>query len=302
MDVNLRQVRAFVTVAKLRSFTKAAAVLNIAQPTLTVQIKRLEEALAVRLVDRDSRSVDLTRIGRDLLPVFQRMLQDLDTVVLDARDLSAQRRGIVRIACLPSVAAGSLPDAIRTFRETREGVAFVLKDVIASRVLELVRSEEVDLGVMGGDVSDRDAEILFNASDQMHVVYPADHPVGAAPRITIDAVASYPLILMDPETSVRIVVDAAFMAAGRLPKPVCEATYMMTAVAMVRAGLGLTILPGSAREIQAEPSLRSRIIEGPGLSRSLSIIKKVGRSLPPMSETFARYLAAEFQPPMSLPS
>jgi DNA-binding transcriptional LysR family regulator len=112
MDVNLRQIRAFVTVAQLRSFTAAAAMLHIAQPTLTVQIKRLEEALALRLLDRNSRSVGLTRIGRDLLPVFQRMLADLDSVVVDARDLSSQRRGTVRIACLPSIAAGLLPDAI----------------------------------------------------------------------------------------------------------------------------------------------------------------------------------------------
>src|SRR4051812_34589611 len=109
MDVTLRQIKAFVTVSRLGSFTQAAALLNIAQPTLTVQIKRLEEALTVRLLDRDSRNVDLTRIGRDLLPVFQRMLRDLDNVVVDARDLTAQRRGIVRIASLPSIAAGALP-------------------------------------------------------------------------------------------------------------------------------------------------------------------------------------------------
>jgi DNA-binding transcriptional LysR family regulator len=240
--------------------------------------------------------VGLTRIGRDLLPVFQRMLADLDSVVVDARDLSSQRRGTVRIACLPSIAAGLLPDAIRAFRETRAGVGFVLKDAIASRVLSLVKAEEVDLGVMGGAITEPDIEILFSAEDAMHVVFPADHPLGAVSPVTIDRVAEYPLILMDPETSVRAIVDAAFIAAGRMPSPACEATYMMTAVGMVRAGLGLTILPASAREIRAEPSLRSRAIEGPGFSRALTIIKKAGRSLPPLSKTFVGYLTDAFAP------
>src|SRR6266702_3626795 len=128
MDVSLRQVRAFVCVAQLKSFTRAATVLHLAQPTLTVQIRSLEDALGVRLLDRTSRSVDLTRVGRELLPVFERILGDLDTALLGVRDLTRQRRGIVRIAILPSVAASTLPDAIRTFRERYPGASFTLKD------------------------------------------------------------------------------------------------------------------------------------------------------------------------------
>jgi DNA-binding transcriptional LysR family regulator len=97
---------------------------------------------------------------------------------------------------------------------------------------------------------------------------------------------------MHVDTSVRAIVDAGFHAAGLMPKPTCEAIYMMTAVAMVRAGLGLTILPGSAREIRAEPGLQSRLIDDPGFSRPVSIIKRSGRTLPPLSESFLRHLAS----------
>ena len=78
MDLNLRQVRAFVSVVQAGSFTRAAALLNLSQPALTVQIRRLEETLDARLLDRTSRTVAPTRLGRDLLPVFQRVLRDLD--------------------------------------------------------------------------------------------------------------------------------------------------------------------------------------------------------------------------------
>src|SRR3954449_6785556 len=290
MGLSLRQIRAFVSVAHLKSFTRPASVLHLSQPALTVQIRRLEEALAVRLLDRNTRTVELTRVGRELAPVFQRLLRELDTVVIDTRDLAAKRYGVIRIAALPSVAAGSLPDAIAAFREANPRVTFVLKDVITKRVLSLVRSEEVDLGVMGGDFVEPDLEVLHTAQDRMHVVFPAEHPIGTVSEITLDVLANHPLILMDPDTSVRAIVDGAFIAAGRLPIPACEATYMMTAIGMVRAGLGITILPGDAREIRAEPSLRSRRIDDPSFERTITVIKKAGRTLPPVSEGFLEEL------------
>ena len=94
------------------------------------------------------------------------------------------------------------------------------------------------------------------------------------------------MILMDSETSVRSIVDAAFVAAGRLPIPACEAIYMMTAVGMVKAGLGVSILPASAKEVRAEPSLVSRVIEDTALARQIAIIKKVNRTLPPAAQLF----------------
>jgi DNA-binding transcriptional LysR family regulator len=291
MDLNLRQVRAFVSVVQAGSFTRAAALLNLSQPALTVQIQRLEETLGARLLDRTSRMVTPTRLGRELLPVFQRVLRDLDAVVIDTRDLAARRHGIVRVATLPSFAASALAEAIALFRREHPRVTFLIKDVIAQRVLDLVRSEDVDLGLVGGEVRDPDLSVLHRTSDALHVVHPRDHPISALPRVTIEALAEYPLILMDPATSVRAVVDLAFIGAGRLPTIACEATYMMTAIGMVRAGLGLTILPGSAREIQAEPELRSRPIDDPQFERPVCLIKKAGRTMPPAAEAFCRLLS-----------
>ena len=73
----MRQVRAFVSVAHLKSFTRAATLLHVSQPALTVQLRKLEETLGIRLLDRNSRTVDVTRVGRELLPVFQRVLHEI---------------------------------------------------------------------------------------------------------------------------------------------------------------------------------------------------------------------------------
>jgi DNA-binding transcriptional LysR family regulator len=266
MDISLRQMRSFIAVAKLGSFTRAAEFLHVSQPTLTVQIRRLENALQLRLFDRTPRSVNLTRVGRDLLPAFERSLQDLDSVLSDVKNVSSARLGVVRIAALPSFAAGLLPDSIRRFRMQNPGASFAVKDVIANALLALVRSDDVDLGLTGGNVDFPDIEVLFKTSDEMNVVYPDGHPIGGISRITAERLAQYPIVMMDARTSVRAVTDQAFSKAKLMPVPAAEATYMMTAIGMVRAGLGITLLPGSARETTAEPSLRSRKISDPNFS------------------------------------
>jgi DNA-binding transcriptional LysR family regulator len=256
-----------------------------------MQIRRLEEALGVTLFDRNTRSVELTRVARDLLPAFEQTLQDFDAALASARDIASQTRGIVRLAALPSVAASVLPDAILHFRERRPNVTFDLKDVIAGQVLNLVQSEQVDFGVMGGAVNAIDVETVFEAQDRLHVVYPKGHRIARLKSVTPLALSEFPLILMQRDTSVRAVVEAGFHSAGLMTKATCEAIYMMTAVGMVRAGLGLTILPGSAREIKAEPGLQSRPIDDPTFTRPVSIIKRSGRTLPPLSQAFLEDLA-----------
>jgi DNA-binding transcriptional LysR family regulator len=295
MDVNLRQIRAFLAVARFNSFTRAAVLLNVTQPALTMQIRNLEQQLGLALFDRSKRSVALTRVGRDLLPSFQRTMQDFDATLGSARDVAAQKRGVVRLAVLPSVAASILPDAISEFRKTRPDVTFDLRDVIAGQVLSLVQNEQVDFGVMGGTTRAAGIETVFEAQDRLHVIFPKGHAIGRAKATSPDAVAKYPLILMQRDTSVRAIVDRGFAAAGLMPVPTCEVIYMMTAVAMVRAGLGLTILPGSAREIQAESGLQSRPIDSLDFVRPVAIIKRAGRTLAPLSESFLHRLAARIE-------
>ena len=225
MDVNLRQMRSFIAVARLGTFTRAAEFLHVSQPTLTVQIKQLEQALQLRLFDRTPRSVNLTRMGRELLPTFERTLQDLDSALLDLKNVSTARHGVVRISALPSFASGLLPDAIKGFRKQNPGASFVVKDVIANALLGLVRSEEVDLGLTGGNVDFSDIEVLFKARDEMNVVYPDGHPIGKFTRITAERLAQFPLVMLETGTSVRRVTDLAFSKAKLMPAPAAEATY-----------------------------------------------------------------------------
>jgi DNA-binding transcriptional LysR family regulator len=286
MDLSLRQIRAYLAVARTLSFTRAAAETNLSQPALTVQIRSLEEQLGIKLFDRNSRSVELTRLGRELVPVFQRLLREFDETVTGVHDIARHGVGSVRLGALPSFAAGILPDVIVRFRARFPRVALTIKDAIASRVMDLVLSEDVDLGVVGGEPIHADLDVIYRTEDRLNVIFPAGHPLGRVKRIGVGELAAYPLILMDPATSVRATVDAALAASGHRVEAACEVTYMMTAVGMVRAGLGITILPASAHEIRAEPDLVARAIDDPRFVRSIAVVRKRRRSLPPAAENF----------------
>src|ERR1700730_12748465 len=135
MTPSLAQIRSFVAIAKLGSFTRAARAVNLSQPALTVQIRQLESALNVKILDRNTRSVRLTRVGEELLSVFDRLLNEFDTVVTGAKDLATKRLGVVRLACLPSFAATVLPKAIVAFRVRHPGIQFLLKDGVGRKIV-----------------------------------------------------------------------------------------------------------------------------------------------------------------------
>lgn len=294
MNFDVRQLRAVLAVAEHGSFTRAATALNLSQPALTVQVRALEETLGLKLFDRNTRNVALTRVGRGLLPELRRLLRELDTLLDETRQLARMAGGMVRIAVLPSFASSLLPDVISGFRALHPEIGFTLRDVIASGVVELTLAEEVDLGITGGPTEDAELELLLSSVDRMHAVFPAGHALDDGTSPTLAALIRHPLVLMSRATSVRAVVDAAIVAEGLTAEVAAEATYMSTAVGMVRAGMGVAILPETAMEIGALSMLRSALIDDPRMARSISVIKRRGRTLPPASLAFLDHLGAAF--------
>lgn len=291
MRPNLAQIRSFVAIAKAGSFTGAARTIHLSQPALTVQIRQLELLLGVRLIDRDTRSVNLTRIGRELAPIFERVLHELDSVIAGAQQLASKRHGVVRLACLPSFAASVLPPAIVAFRRQHPAVQFVLRDGVGGKVVALVKADAVDFAIAGGEIEDPELAANILMRDRLHAVYRSPHALDREKTITAEALARHPLILMDEDSTVRAITNRAFREAACAVKPVIEATYMATAVGMVRVGLGVALLPSTANESRPTGRLKSRPIAGKNFERPIFVVRKAGRTLPPTSDAFLTMLS-----------
>jgi LysR family carnitine catabolism transcriptional activator len=284
MDAELRHIRAFLAVAHQGTFTRAASVLGMSQPTLTVQIRQLEAALGTRLFDRNNRRVSLTAAGRDLVTPFERLILDVDAIASRAQDLGSHRRGIVTVAALPSIAASLLPRAMASLAGAHKGIVVRVRDLTAGAIVDAVKSGEADIGLGSVMRPDPDLTVRPLLTDRLCAYVPAGHPLARRKQVSLRELSRWPLVLTGKDSSVRQLIER-HVEQRRLPTQIAqEATYMTTAMGMVAAGLGVGILPESALATDAPRGPKTVAIHSPVLRRALVILSHRGRSTSPAAE------------------
>jgi DNA-binding transcriptional LysR family regulator len=284
----IQHIRAFLAVADSGSFAKAATELNLSPSALTVQIQQLEQWLGVTLLERSPRHVSLTAAGQNNRGPMEKLLLDLDNIVSGSRDLAALRRGVVTIAALPSLCSGALPPVLKTFRDQFPGVEIRLRDVVAQRIDALVREGEVDFGVGVRARMSHGLDFQVVMVDRLTVFVPAQHPLASRPSITLSELAGEPIILTGRDSSVRERVEQLFSEKGLTLTPGLEANYMSTVMAMVRQGLGVTLLPESADE--GRDDLVQVRIDHVGVNREIGLITRAGLELSPAAARFVEIM------------
>lgn len=301
MNVSLRQMRAFVQVARSGGFTAAAAELHLTQSATSALVKELEAQLGLALLDRTTRSVALTAAGAEFLARCERILDDVATAVSDARGLRDKRRGRVLIAASPLAAATYLPGAIAAFAQRHPEVSVELRDMLTEGIVAQVHSGAVELGVGSflqgtGEVQ---VETLFE--DRFGAVLPSGHALAARRRLRWRDVAEVPRVALSEGSASRPLIAHTFATLGLEPAPPrFEVGYMGTAVALVEAGLGVGILPERAVMLVHGSASTWRLLHEPVVTQASTLIMRRGRSLSPAAQAFAGFLAQFVrQPPVA---
>ncbi len=292
MNVTLRQLQAFVALAERGSFTQAARTLNLTQSALSLLVRELEGSLGTRLVDRTTRSTSLTEVGREFLPRAQRVLAELSHAVGGVHQLLAKERGQVVVAAPLVLSSTLLPPLLVSFRARHPGIELLLRDTLPDQVLPLVRNGGADLGLGTFPTRQDDLrrQLLFRES--LVAVFPRRHALAADEGRPLPwARLAGHAVLTQPRGSVfRDLAELGFAAAGLPLEPAMEAAYVGTLLGLVRAGLGVAIVPGYATALGDRSSLRWRRLERPTVEREVVLVSRAALSLSPAAQALAEHL------------
>ena len=290
MNITLRQLRAFVAVARTGSFTLAAESLFVTQSALSGLIKELEQSLGVRLFDRSTRRIHLSDVGRTVYPLIDKILHDLDGVLDEVTNLKALKKGLVRVAAPQLMSCTLLPEVIAAYRAAHPDVRIALVDCAVESVVSRVFSGEVDFGVgpERDPNSDIDAATLFTLP--FFAVFPPDHPWAARHEIRWTDLVDHPLITLQGEFTERLSGDLHAAMRDLDLAPSTTVTFMSTALSMVSAGLGVTICIPYAGSLVRRHGLTMRPLVAPTVPRQFFVFTRNGRSLSPAAQSFRDFL------------
>lgn len=277
MNLSTRQLRAFLTLAELRNFTRAADRFHLSQPAFSAMIRSLEQAVGAKLFHRDTRNVELTAEGRVFEDSARRALQEIEGALAGVRDNVERRTGRAAIAVLPTLAAGWLPPVLADFRQRHPGIELHVADMLSEPGIAAVRSGRADFGIVTIAVDDAEIVSAPFCSDRFELVCRRDHRLADSARLSLADLAGERFIFQ-----VRRSIVGRFLEASlHLPHPLAfmEVEQMPTVIGMVRAGLGIAAIPQFSLHDFHHSDLARRELPFRGLVRRIFIVRPRGRPL-----------------------
>lgn len=283
MNYTLRQLRTFVAVAHHGSFSLAGQAIGLSQSAVSHSIKELEAEMGVRLLDRTTREVMLTEAGQQLATRLNRLLEDLNTTVLDVRSYGEQRSGTVRVAASQTPSAHLMPQCLASSQQRYPDIRVILHDRVQQWVLQSVRNAEVDFGIVIGPLNDTDFDSEEILQEPFLLLCHEDDELAQTEQAQWSMLAGRNMVLQDYASGSRVLVDAALQQLALSVNVVQEIGHPATLYPMVEAGIGISILPALALPLPSGRKLTVRRLY-PEINRSLMLIKRKNRSLTPAAE------------------
>jgi LysR family nitrogen assimilation transcriptional regulator len=277
--MDLRALRYFVSVAQMGGITRAAQALNVAQPALSRQIRKLEGELGVPLLLRRPRGVELTPTGARLLERAEAVFQSLRETAEELRSDTLAGRGRISLGVPPTMGVMLVPELMQRFRATLPQAALHVREGVGHWLVEWVLEQRVDLALVHNPPRLPELEVEPLVAERMVLVLPpagiaTDWPVPSAGEISLAQALQLPLILPTHPHTNRLLLDSA-LARGMQPvRPAMEVDSVSITKAMIGAGLGATILTHAAVHADAVAGrLRAVPIGRPPLISSLALVR-----------------------------
>jgi DNA-binding transcriptional LysR family regulator len=286
------QIEAFVQVSAHNSFSRAAEVLQLTQPSITARIQSLEREVGEELFERGGRGVSLTDAGQAFLPYAERILQTLAEGRDAIEEVRSVQLGSLHLGSAMTICTYVLPNILHAFRARHAGVDVTIRTGRSEQVLAMVQSDEVQVGIVRS-LSHPDVETVHLYDDEIVLTAYPEHPFAAHGAATIEEAAGEPIVLFDRGSSYFGLIHSFFRQAGVVPNVAMELDSLEATKRMVEEGLGIALVPLATieRELESGILVKVEISNAPPLKRPISLIYKRHRKRPRTVQAFIDTLA-----------
>lgn len=272
--MNLRDLRYLVALAEALHFGKAAEACHVSQPTLSTQIKKLEDELGVALVERAPRHVMLTPAGRDIATRARRVLAEVDQMRETARRTSDPEAGSVRLGLFPTLGPYLLPHVVPRIRARFPRLELLLVEEKTEAVLHMLRDGKLDAAVLAMPLHEDWLETEFLFEEPFLLAVPEGHALASQHDLQLSSLGDQHLLLLEEGHCLRDQALEVCHLAGAGEKEGFRATSLETLRQMVAAGVGVTLLPMLAVKPPVSPSENIRLLafRDPPPTRRLAMV------------------------------
>lgn len=272
--MNFRALQYFVKLAELRHFSKAAEACFVSQPTLSTQIKKLEEELGVQLVERTPRQIMLTPIGEEIADRARLVLSDLDQIKAVARRSGDPATGNLRLGLFPTLAPYLLPHVVPGIRECYPNLRLQLSEEKTDNILQMLQRGKLDAALLALPIQDDGLRVEILFQEPFVLALPADHPLGKRSTVCLDDLNGSELLLLEEGHCLREHALEVCALAGAHERVDFHATSMETLRQMVAADVGITLMPVLSVKppIAAAKNMITRPFADPAPSRTVALV------------------------------
>lgn len=285
--MELRQIRAFVEIAKNKSFTRAAERLHVAQPAVSMAIRKLEEELELTLLNRQDRRVSLTAEGEVFLRHAERILSNCSAARIEMAELLGLTRGEVRVGIPPMMSSYYFPRVIREFRERYPELQLSVYGDGAARIQRMIALGEIDMGVIAGGKVPEGLKSCRFLREEIVACVPADHPLAAREGLKLADFLREPLVLFKEGYYMRELMDELIGKSGMEPRVVFETNLFSLVRSLIKEGLGISTFLRMV--VRGDPELAAVSFE-PALYLDLHIAWKADGYLSRADRAFVDFL------------
>jgi Transcriptional regulator len=267
--MDIRQLRYFLAIAEEENITRAAEKLHIAQPPLSHQLKLLEEELGVKLIDRNTRKIQLTDIGEKLRYRAEQMLKLMETTVKELKDINEGLQGTLLIGTVPSSGATLLPERIHSFHEKYPGIDFQIWDGDTYRIIELLNSGIIEIGIIRTPFNSEIFESICLPKEPMVVASSNLYWSEEQGYIEITELIDKPLVI---DRRFESVIVKACQQEGFEPKIVCRGDDVRSILLWASTGIGVAIVPKPSIGLIPNSSLKYKEINLASVETQTAVI------------------------------